>query len=201
MTDPQSSTIWPQYQITLTADQATELGRLTVVWGQIDHFVFNSVSLLLTPDPNAAIAMLGDLTTGPLVNLLNKSRHRIKDDNIKSMIKTFHDDMGSLIKKRNHIMHGMWGLFLPGKDAKKAKPACFYAKNPLNPIFAEDIHDLANKAAEQTHVISTVFHHIAEISPPEGTPKFYFGAHIPRMPKGSRLERIVPRPKNRPRST
>lgn len=70
----------PKFKISLTARQTLEVGRLSVVWGQIDHFPLGSVSLLLTNDLSAGVTLMGDMTTGPLVNTLNKARHRINDD-------------------------------------------------------------------------------------------------------------------------
>ena len=174
----------PKFKISLTAQQTLEVGRLTVIWGQIDHFVLSSVSLLLAHDLAAGTALMGDMTTGPLVNLLNKSRHRIGDDEIRKLTKKFCDDMGPLITTRNHIMHGIWGFYLPGKNPKKAKPGCLFVKDPDNPVFPEKVTEVANKAAEQTHTVSRIWHHLAGESFPEGQPKFFFGKHNPRTPKG-----------------
>lgn len=63
----------PKFKISLTAEQTLELGRFSVIWGQIDHFLLNSVSLLLTVDLAAGMALMGDMTTGPLVSMLKKS--------------------------------------------------------------------------------------------------------------------------------
>lgn len=191
MSDPQSNVMWPKFRFSLTADQTLNLGRLTVIWGQIDHFVLNSVALLLTRDLAAGITLLGDTTTGPLANKLSKSRHRVADLEIRKLIKNFCDDMSPLIVKRNHLMHGIWGFYLPGKDATKAKPGCFFAKNPHNPVFPEEIADLANKAAAQTHVISRIWHHIAGVEFPEGNPSYYFGQHEPTPPEGLKLVQVA----------
>ena len=199
MTETETTTVWPKFRISLTAEQTQELGRLTLTWGQIDHFVLNSVSLLLTHDLAAAVTLMGDTTTGPLVNLLNKSRHRIKDEGIRDLTKSFCDGMGPLITKRNHIMHGIWGFYLPGKNARKAEPGCFFVKDPKNPLFPDEITELANKAAEQTHTISRIWHHLADVPFPDGNPKFSFGQHEPRPPKGTQLVQIAQPPKGYPR--
>ncbi|MCP5368762.1 MAG: hypothetical protein H6907_11130 [Hyphomicrobiales bacterium] len=195
MSDTEVRAMWPKFRISLTEKQTTELGRLAITWGQIDHFVLNSVTLLLAVDSAAGIAMLGDATTGPLVNLLRKSRHRIENTVIKEFTKQFCDDMGPLISKRNHIMHGIWGFYLPGKNPKKAKPGCLFLKNPDNPLFPDEITDLANKAAEQTHKIAEIWHHLADIEYPDGNPNFFFGPHKPNPPEGTTLIQIARPPK------
>ena len=173
----------PKFKISLTVQQTLEVGRLSVIWGQIDHFVLCSVSLLLAHDLAAGTTLMGDMTTGPLVNLLNKSRHRIDDKEIKELTKNFCADMGPLIKTRNHIMHGIWGFYLPGKNPKKAKPGCLFMKDPNNPVFPEKVTDTANMAAEQTHAISQIWHYLTSQPFPEGQPKYFFRQHAPTTPK------------------
>ena len=184
----------PKFKIPLTAGQTLEVGRLSVIWGQIDHFVMSSISLLLTTDLAAAVTLMGDLTTGRLVNKLKKSRHRITDREIRELTKKFCDDMGPLIEARNHITHGMWGLHIPGTDPSKAKPGCMFV-NRDNPVFPEKVTEVANKAAEQTHVISRIWHHLSGKPFPDGNPKFYFGNKEPKPPKGMRIEPIAYPPK------
>jgi hypothetical protein len=187
--------IAPQFKITLTARQTLEVGRLSVIWGQIDHFLLQSVALLLTHDIACGVALLGDMTTGPLVGHLRKARHRIDDPKFAEMAKKFCEDMGPLISTRNHIMHGLWGLYLPGKNPNKAQPGCLFVKNPDHPVFPAKVTEVANKAAEQTYVISAIWHHLNGIEPPTGNPKFYFGKHDPRVPKGMQLIHVARPPK------
>ncbi len=195
MAETEITMVAPKFAISLTAQQTLEVGRLTVIWGQIDHFVLSSVTLLLARDLAAGVALLGDMTTGPLVNLLNKSRHRIDDKEIRELTKKFCADMGPLITTRNHIMHGIWGFYLPGKNPKKAKPGCLFVKNPDNPVFPEKVTDVANKAAEQTHTISRIWHYLTGQPFPEGQPKYFFGKHEPRPPKGTKLIPVAQPPK------
>lgn len=187
--------VFPKFKISLTEQQTLELGRLSVTWGQIDHLVLDSLSLLLVRDLDAATALMGGMTTGPLVNLLHKSRHRIADKKIRDITKKFCSDMGPLIKYRNHIMHGMWGFYLPGKSSAKAKPGCLHMLDPKNPVFPEKITSIANKAAKQTYAISRVWYHLAGESWPEGQRSYYFGQHMPRVPKGTRLKPVGQPPK------
>jgi hypothetical protein len=185
----------PKFRVRLTRKDKEEIGRLSATWGQIDHFLLQSIALLLTHDIAAAITLMGELTTGPLVNLLSKSRHRVQDPSIKALIKKFSDDMGPLIAARNHLTHGIWGLYLVGKNPHKAEPACLFVKQPDNPLFPAKIAELADRAAEQTHVIARIWHHLADIPFPDGNPDFYFGQHQPRAPKGMQIVPVAQPPK------
>jgi hypothetical protein len=187
VTDKTHTTVAPKFKITLTAQQTLEVGRLSVIWGQIDHFLLQSVGILLTHDLACAVTLMGAQTTGPLVGLLSKARHRIKDAEIQRLAKQFCDDMAPLIEARNHITHGIWGAYLPGKDPKKAKPACLYVRKPVHPLFPEKVTEIADKAAAQTHVISKIWHHLSGLEMPEGHPIFYFGQHTPKPPKGTQI--------------
>ncbi len=192
--------IKPLFQISLTAQQALDLGRLCAIWGQIDHFLMGSVSKLIAVDLAAGVTIMGDMTTGQLVGMLRKSRQRISDESIQNLATKFCDDMGSLIARRNYIMHGIWGWYMPGKSPKKARPACLFVKDPKHPVFADQITSAANHAAEQTYVINQIWCHLHDEPPPsESHPKFFFGEHEPRLPKGMRLTPVARPPKGHPR--
>lgn len=195
MSDAVPEMVAPKFRITLTAAETLEVGRLSVVWGQIDHFVLCSVSMLLAKDLSAGVALLGTLTTGPLVNQLNKARVRIEDEEIQNLTKKFCEDMGPLIDKRNHLMHGIWGVHLPGKDPTKGKPACFFTKHSTKPLFPQEVTKLANDAARQTHHIVRIWHYLTGQSFPDGQHTYFFGSHEPTTPPGMRLVQIAQPPK------
>jgi len=45
--------VHPAFKISLTAAESLEMGRLALVWGQIDHLITMAVTKLLTVDANA----------------------------------------------------------------------------------------------------------------------------------------------------
>lgn len=181
-----------QFQISLTPPETLELGRFCVIWGQIDHFLFACVTKLVAADLRAGITILGGMTTGPLVNLLNKNRKRITNKETRQIAKEFCDEMGGLLTIRNHLLHGIWGWYLPGKSVSKGKPGCLYLKDPDHPIYPPQITDAANKAARLTFKIYRVYLDIYGAPPqsPDVRPKYLFGPGELSMPKGTQLTRL-----------
>ena len=167
----------PQYKIALTKEETTELGRLAVIWGQLDHFTMMAVTKLLAADQHSGTILMKDMTTGSLVNLLRKSLLRIKDPDTRKKGKKFCKDMAPLIEYRNHIMHGIWGWQIKGKSARNAKPACLFVKEPNREVHPDRITITADRAAEQTHVIYSItcsLYGVSAPGPENPYPRFFF---------------------------
>lgn len=195
---PEREIVHPAYTITLTSEEALHLGRLCAIWGQIDHFLMLTTTTLIAVDLAAGMTIMEDLTTGGLLKLFRKNRVRIPDDNVRETATKFCDDMGGLIERRNHVMHGLWGMYLPGKSVSKGKRACFYLKAPLRPLYSEEIPDIADAAARQSSAIHDIYRHVNGLPEPESRPTYWWGQHEPRVPKGMQITRLGPRAQGRP---
>ena len=186
----------PQFRISLTKDQVTELGRLSVIWGQLDHFTMMTVTKLLAVDQHSGAILMKEMTTGPLVGLLRKSLPRIKNSDTRKKATNFCADMSPLIEYRNHIMHGIWGWQVKGKNARKAKPACLYLKEPKRELRPDRITITADRAAEQTHVINSIMcslYGVPTPGPNDPYPRFFFTMESVddlELPKGLGLQSL-----------
>ena len=180
----------PAFQISLTTIETLELGRLALIWGQIDQLLMLSISHLIAVDQEAGALIVKDMTTGQLVNLLRKNRKRIQGEAARNLAKDFCAEMGSLIELRNHVIHGVWGWYLPGKKPRKGKPGCFYTKNLHKPVFPSELNPAANKAANLSRKLYCIFCSIHGIKVPDDPPKYWFGQHDPYLPKGMRSREV-----------
>ena len=165
----------PAYQIPLSEDQLQELGKLFAIWGQIDFQIILVIAAILKIETAAAIALLDNVTSGTLVSHLRKRLDNVSDPQDREEIKNFCELMGSLVDKRNHLSHGIWGWEV-SDDAKMVSPACYYAKASNTLIRPNDLKDLCRRIMAESHAINAVVRRYLKIPPnPElATSPFFF---------------------------
>lgn len=166
----------PQYKIPLRRSELEQLGKLAVIFGQIDHLMAGIISHLLCLDFFAGHLFMERMTSGVKLGYLKKSLERIKDDEIRKIADAFHEDMSGLVERRNHIFHGMWGWEI--RDGK-SKPGCCYVTNKPQPtIYPEKLAVYVERAALQSRRIDMVYRHLMGAPPLEAgnpNPKYFFG--------------------------
>jgi len=136
----------PAFQVVLSAEQLEDLGRFTAVFSQIDFMMFQIIGLagkIASPD---LMALIEGTTAGQRLAMLRRLAERMPDPDLRKKAKDVCDGLAAINGKRNHILHGVWGLHW---DTKKDKltPACAYEKNRDNPIYAKQLPELCERAA------------------------------------------------------
>lgn len=166
----------PAYRIPLDANQASVLGYFTAIWGQIDYFVGISIAAMLKTDIFAAEILMQNVTAGPRLGLFYKLvRESNLDADTKRVAKEFYKDMSPLIEKRNHILHGIWGVVL--RDGEKMSAGVRHPKSLDNPILVTELIDLTDSACKQTHRIVTICTKLTRMTwtyDPENSPMIFF---------------------------
>ena len=170
-----SNRVEPIHPIPLTRTELTALGRFAVIFGQIDHYVTQILFHLAFVDTRAGYQMLENTTTGVKVGHLRKNLYRIRPKPLRAKTKSFIDDIGGLIERRNHMFHGLWGWYIAPMGV--TRPACHYPKNS-EPVFPNKIDEYANHAARLSCLIHEIFCEIMGTGhpPPHNPhPRFIFG--------------------------
>jgi hypothetical protein len=165
----------PIHKIPLTRSNMTALGRFAVIFGQIDHYLTHLLCHLLYLDIPAGYQAMETMTTGVKVNALRKSLPRIEDDETRRRAKEFVENIGGLIERRNHMLHGIWGWHI--RDDGTLKPGCHFAK-AKGPLYPEKLEEYANGAAKLSYEIHAIYCAVVgtDTPPPENpNPKYCFG--------------------------
>lgn len=172
--------ITPAFRIPLDENYLAQIGVLSVVWSQIDFFLIQAISRILSIDPDKIEFFLETTTTGGRVNTLRKLVPAIHDDKVKKKTKDFLEKIGPLIDKRNHVMHGMWGYFIP-KGKKQTRPAAHFRRRSDKPMFPNDMLQIIIDAFEASHLIFQIQHSLmgSDYTPSDEIPAFFFGAGPP----------------------
>jgi hypothetical protein len=171
----------PAYRIPLTPESAGWIGAFVVIWGQIDYFMGVCIAALLKIDLLAAETLMQNMTTGPRLNLFYKLAKANLPEPMKCVAKDFNSDLSSLIDKRNHIMHGMWG-YQTATPPQTSRSGIYYSKNPDDPLLIEELPEIIKKVSEKSHQIVAIAQHLTGFSWDHNAanpPSFFFGRDPP----------------------
>jgi len=176
----------PAFRVPLNPTQLQELGQLAVTWGQIDTMMLNAIAQLAKIDGGTAYVLLDSTTSGPRLNIFKNLIPRIGGEAIRNLAEEFCERMNSLVAKRNHIMHGLWGWRIDHKK-NEGTPACYFFKNEEKDIFATDLADLVKRANGESvaiHRILSSIMHTVPITEGDERPSHVFsdGFYIPKEP-------------------
>lgn len=143
MTNPTA----PAFEIVLSEEQLQNLGRFTAIWSQIDHMLFQVLAITSRIQPKSLLALIEGTTTGQRLNMLRRLIPEMQSKAAQEKAGNVCTALGSLIDKRNHLLHGVWGLRW---DLKKdtLRPACHYDRNTESPIYAKQLDELCERAAK-----------------------------------------------------
>jgi hypothetical protein len=151
------------FQIPLYRSQLEALGRLAVIFGQIDFLMTGIISHLLYIDTMAGFTQMDDVTSGRKLGILRKNLYRVKNLEARTLLEQFDDAMGGLVERRNHVFHGIWGWHL--KDGK-SRPGCYYPKKKDVTVYPEKLAEYGRLLAQQAHALQRAFCLIHEIPAP-----------------------------------
>ena len=127
----------PPYVSPLTDEQHATIGRITLLWGQVEHYA----EALLPPLTGLSWGELEAISVteravGSKLNLIKEVNKRNENEELKEKVALFCRLVDETKNARNHIFHGMWGWRGTGKS-KKVEPAARKTKVPSQPFKAE----------------------------------------------------------------
>jgi hypothetical protein len=181
----------PVYAVHLDEQELSILGRFLVSWGQLDFLVKNLICEIIKTDLFYGEFVFKNITSGALFTLFQDLGKTIDDKDFKLMAKKFSASALQILDKRNHIVHGVWGLEVAPESSSLLK-AAYHKKNEQKPIYIGEISDICNKISLLTHDCMRLRHRLAEIGhapsfpyldssydPSKPQPTFMFGKGPP----------------------
>lgn len=135
----------PGYVSPLTDKEHATIGRIALLWGQVEHFVEVLLPIVtgLTLDELDAL-QISSKTIASKVDFLAKASSRVERADIRDGIKRFCAIIYETKSQRNHIFHGMWGW--RGDDrTQRAFPAACKRSDLSSPFPADKLSTLEKK--------------------------------------------------------
>jgi hypothetical protein len=168
----------PEFEITLSAEHLDDLARLIVTWSQIEFLITNIVALLAKSDVPKTAMQLEAMTIGARIDHLRSLIARISDERTRQNATGICDELGALLPRRNHALHGLWGDFID-YDGKKAVAACFYGPANKRPIFATELSEMGREAAGLSRRLGALLGALAPAFTASSPRRFFFSDRPP----------------------
>lgn len=129
----------------LTDKQHAQLGRIAVLWGQIEYFVESLLPVIsgLSWDQLAALAVT-EKPIGSKVDFLGASGKAHSDPAIRERVRQICGAINDTKAQRNHAFHGVWGL-RGDERTKTVEPAARKTSAPNQPFRASQMGALEKK--------------------------------------------------------
>lgn len=124
-------------------DQHARIGRIALLWGQIDMIVDQLLGKTLGIDARLRKKLVGEKPIGAKLDLLKSEIENLKSEQAISAVKAFINLAHETKSKRNQCFHGIWGLRL--KPNKTVTPAAQHWKGGNDPVTASQLPALEKK--------------------------------------------------------
>jgi hypothetical protein len=142
----------PVYKIPLSDTDRALLGTLSATWGQMDYMLLVAIASMLRISLRDSETMMEGATTGPRIAVFKKLSSTLKNAEKRKSAAKFCSKSDEILGKRNHITHGIWGLFWqPG--AGDGQPACYHSRNKSGLIYASELPAIIDSAVEITNLL------------------------------------------------
>ena len=141
----------PPFISSLTHDQHARIGRIAVLWGQIDLIVDQLLQLALGITGEQRQIIIGEKPIGAKLDMINRSWGGLKHEDGKALAKEFCDLAHQTKTHRNKCFHGVWG-FRTGTKKNEIYPAAGHFKSMDDPLRATQLPALEKKLCKTARV-------------------------------------------------
>lgn len=135
----------PAYISPLTDKQHARLGRVVVLWGQVEHFVERllcRVSGLSWKELETL--QITEKPVGAKIKFMSTARSRLKNAELEGRVQLFCDLLNEIRDSRNHAMHGIWGWRANSRN-KTVEPCARRTGSPKTPMKMTQLAALEKK--------------------------------------------------------
>jgi hypothetical protein len=152
----------PGYVSPLTDKEHARIGRIAILWGQIEHFVEHLVTKV-SGLSWAELETIG-VTNKPIaakVDFLNVATGRLDDPDLRQRVKAFCAMIHETKLARNHVFHGIWG-WRADQRTKSVFAAARKTSQPEAPFKASQLPGLEKKLCKCSRMGSDLMVHFWE---------------------------------------
>jgi hypothetical protein len=138
----------PAFYSPLTHEQHAQLGRIAILWGQIDMFVDNLLTAVLGIDPDLRAQLFNEKQIAGKLDHLLKSAPNVSDMKARVAVIAFINSALALKSDRNRCFHGVWGFRIVRKSVEAAAQ---HHRALENPFKAADLPRLERSLCQLSH--------------------------------------------------
>lgn len=142
----------PAYQIPLDDTQLALLGKLSAIWSQMDYFLLAAISNIMRINLRDCEVILNKTTVGARIGIFKKLTSSLHDEKLKKQSELFSSQVNKILGMRNHLTHGIWGLFSSDGNQKYVS-ACYHPENKKGLIYASELTEIIQLATSVNNIL------------------------------------------------
>jgi hypothetical protein len=160
----------------LTHDQHAQIGRLAVVWGQIDMVLDQLLQHTMGLTGKQRQTLVGEKPIGAKLDMLAQHIDDIEDETTRYFTRRFWDLANQTKSHRNRCFHGVWGWWAAPR--KKMIPAAAHFKSLENPVKSTDLTALEKKLCRTSRVGFEALRRLADFGDFKGCSRLTHGSGL-----------------------
>lgn len=171
----------PAYKIPLNDEELLLVGRITILWGQIEFFVDDIICAIHGIDREQLDLFASGQMIGSRVNFIDKGIARIKSKALRDQANRVVKEIRRVGPDRNMLTHGIWGFHV-NKARTQQRAGAHSKKRPKTPMFATQLVRLESDITDLTVQVANLWAALLELPytyPIDPTPAFFFGEGPP----------------------
>lgn len=99
----------PVYELPIADDELLLVGRITLMWSQLDFQIDGILAALHRLDGEQLAAFFGRIMIGGKVQAIKKAVHRAPSGSAQQALSAMCESINGCLEDRNLLTHGMWG--------------------------------------------------------------------------------------------
>ena len=171
------------------------LGKIAVLWGQIDEGFTSIFRWLLSIDTELFDELFGNRIFTQLLPVFKLAMRQIKRPKVRLLCNCVIDQLQSVSSRRNATMHGIWGEFVLDASFSRRRAGTYNHQKPNARFFADQLPKLYRDLVELATTLAELTMMSVEEGPaPTGNNKIYFAPQPPdkrassiRFERGDRI--------------
>ena len=164
----------PAFVSPLTHDQHAQIGRISILWGQIDTFVDGLLTFVLGITPELRFELFSEKQVGAKLDALRKFALKLPTAAKRQQVLTFIKYVDESKSLRNMCFHGAWGFHVTKRRTVEA--AAKHYKQPDKPFKASELPKLERKLCQTSHQGMLAMAMFDVEMPLNGAHPLFFGA-------------------------
>jgi hypothetical protein len=149
----------PGYVSPLTDNEHARIGRVALLWGQIEHYVEILLCHATKQSWNELRAIqVAEKPIGAKVDYLNVAKSRLNNPKLEEKVGAFCALIHETKIARNHVFHGMWGWRTDSRT-KSVTAAARKTSQPAQPFKASQLPALEKKLCRCSRMGADLAHH------------------------------------------
>ena len=141
----------PAFYSPLTHDEHAQLGRIAVLWGQVEMFVENLLTAVFGITPELRARLFSDKPIGAKLDLLSSFTKDMPKGEAAKAVAAFLSLAHEVKSERNQCFHGVWGFRVRAKQ-QEIEAAAQHQRDPAKPFRASNLPRLERKLCQLSHL-------------------------------------------------